>query len=277
VQVTIGIPTYNQKANYLKACLSSCNTQNGETEILILDDGSTLPHIIRKIAKEYNAHYIYQTNQGIGSARKAIAKNAKSELIAYLSSDDCQTPNYLESMLKYADGESILYSDYYQCNERLEVQRTFKAPRWQTQQEFRRLVLKWALESNMFTNFSTVMIPKKVFEQVQFDADLRFGEDLVFLLETLKAGISWQHIPEPLLYYRIHNQAGTKKGWSKRSWENLWFKLCPVLHDLGVSDSQINDAMCWSFRERFSWKRQVKNRIPMRIKSVVRQVKSLVV
>jgi glycosyltransferase involved in cell wall biosynthesis len=273
--VSVVIPCYNGE-RYLEECFASIRSQtHPPEEVILVNDASTDGS--EKLAKSSGMCRVLSNskNLGIGASRKRGSHEATGDYVVFLSHDDALHPDFLEKMLKQADSQSILYCDYYVCNEKLEPQRTFKAPRWQIQQQFRMLVIEWTLNHNLFVNFSCVMIPRWVFKKVQFDKNLRIGEDTVFLLECIKAGVSFKHVAKPLLYYRVHEQAGTRKGWHKEKWLKFWDRLAPLLLDLGVAKEQVNTAMRKDYQRRFGPWQEFKNHVPQSAKKVYRTLKSL--
>jgi len=185
--ITIGIPVYNQKIEYLKECLHSIVKQSTTPhEVLILDDGSENSYEVQRLTEEYETKYIYQENQGIGSARNAIAKNATGTYLAYLSSDDAYAKNFLEECIPFLDENTATYVDVTYTNESGISTNIFKAP-----EATKENVIKWALQKNMFINFSGVILPRQIFSRVQFVNELRKGEDLIFLLDTIVAELEW--------------------------------------------------------------------------------------
>ena len=96
-EVSVIIPTYNRAA-FISECVQSVLTQTlPAREVIIVDDGSTdaTYNILNDLG--FNAistpktvlRYIFQKNQGVSSARNLGIKEAKSEYIALLDSDDC--------------------------------------------------------------------------------------------------------------------------------------------------------------------------------------------
>ena len=96
-EVSVIIPTYN-RADFISECVQSALAQTlPAREIIIVDDGSTdaTYNILNDLG--FNSIstpktvlcYIFQENQGVSSARNLGIKEAKSEYIALLDSDDC--------------------------------------------------------------------------------------------------------------------------------------------------------------------------------------------
>jgi hypothetical protein len=186
-------------------------------------------------------------NSGIGMTRQKGANFAKNSYVAYLSSDDCYAPTFIEKCLDAADPHTATYTSYYQCNSELKPQRIFNPPAFS-----KTSVIDWALKKNMYVNFSSIILPRWIFDKVVFEGSLRHGEDLIFLLDTVLAGLKWQLINEPLLYYRIHNKAGSFNP-NHDEFELLWRYLYARLQALNVSSKVINDAYKISCRRAYPW------------------------
>lgn len=270
MKVSVVVPAFNAE-QYLKECLLSVLHQTlGPYELLVVNDGST--DKTGQIAEKYTQNVISQENGGIGSARACGSKFAKGDYVAYLSADDAYNPYFLELMTRqHKNPDTIMFSNYWRCDEKLQPQKAFIAP----QQNMRTRIIEYALTQNMFVNFSTVIIPKQVFKTVQFDEGLRYGEDLVFLLETVKAGFTWQNVSLPLVYYRVHPEAGTFKGWNPSHRSKLWRRLQPLLKDLGVSEQRIGQALGQA--HRITLRKQRKQRIPEPLKLAYRKLRKLTI
>lgn len=248
--VSVVIPCFNAE-DYLPDALTSIICQLTQPrEIIVVDDGST--DRSAEVAEKFGARVIKNpSNMGIGYSRQRGAENAVGKYVGFLSADDVYHLGFLEEMSKHLDGNSIVFSDYYECNSLLKQQNIFKAPTYHSQQEFKKLVIEWALRKNMFTCFSTVLIPHWLFDRVKFHSELRHGEDLVFLLETVAHGVAWIHVPLPLVNYRV-----SRYRQNQVEWQRLWNAQVPVLMDLGVDSDEIADAIRRNYRVAFPlWKR----------------------
>jgi len=203
-KITIGVPIYNQRTEFFRECLESIKSQiDQDFECIILDDGSENHKEVEKITKEFGFKYIYQENQGIGSARQVIIDNASKEtdFICFLSSDDMWEPNFVETMIKEAEKHpgKILYSKYYVINEKGDIVGSVDAHGFNNHDDFCVACLDWAYRNNMFVNTSTTFFPKEVFKKLKFK--YKFGEDLYFLLMSMR-DFEYHLVPEYLLIYR---------------------------------------------------------------------------
>ncbi len=100
VQFSIIVPTYN-RAHLIARCLDSILKQQGDFEIIVVDDGSTdkTEDAVKEIAKNTSRtiHYYYQPNSGAGDARNLGAKNATGKYLLFLDSDDEALDGWLAS------------------------------------------------------------------------------------------------------------------------------------------------------------------------------------
>ena len=95
-EVSVIIPTYNRE-KFISECVQSVLAQTlPAREIIIVDDGSTdaTYNILRYLGfnslstKKTVLRYFFQQNRGVSSARNLGIKEARSEYIALLDSDD---------------------------------------------------------------------------------------------------------------------------------------------------------------------------------------------
>jgi len=245
-KISVVVPAYNA-TKYLRHTFYSVVCQTvAPCEIVVVDDCSTdaTLDVVRswKILFKFPLKIItHEENMGIGVSRQDGAIAAKGDYVCFLSSDDVLHPKFIESSIPYLDGTHGTFTDYWRCDELLKPTSPFVAPHFTNDGEFRILAINWALQKNMFVNFSSVIIPKSFFKKVEFVPDLRHGEDLIFLLDTLIAGFSWRHIPKFLLSYRIHSQQGTALR-NIKEWLLLWKYLKIRLQSLEVPMRRINQA-----------------------------------
>lgn len=267
-KVSVVVPAYNA-AKYLAKTLHSIHLQTVQPyEVVVVNDCSTddTAMIAEACGKLY-FHKIefnllqHKQNRGIGATRLDGALAAKGDYVAFLSSDDLYEPDFLIYSLLKLDQDHATFTDYYRVNEELQLIDIFKAPYYKTFEEFRILAINWALRKNMFVNFSSVILPKWIFEEAKFLLKLRHGEDLVFLLDTIIAGLRWNHIRKPLTKYRIHQKQGTVLL-DPQEWLLTWKMAADRLLKLGVPEQEVILAMAKS--KNLYMKRQTPFRTAVR-------------
>lgn len=106
-KVSVIIPVYNM-AEYMDQCIESVLAQTfSDIEIILVDDGSTDGISGKKCdefaAKDSRVKVIHKENGGLQSAWIAGTKEASSNYVFYLDSDDWLDANALEEYYPYVD------------------------------------------------------------------------------------------------------------------------------------------------------------------------------
>jgi len=251
--VSVLIPAYNVE-HFIVETLDSVRAQSLQPEeIVVLDDAST-DRTVWVVGAWSNQHNFpvtllrHKVNSGKSKTRRDLADYAKTCFVAFLSADDVWHKDFLKETLPLANGNTAVFSEYYVCNENLSPKIIFTTPK----QKIRSEIVKWALRKNMFVNFSCVVIPTRIFDTCQFQNNLNYGEDLVFLLDTVIHKLVWQPIHKPLLYYRVHKGMGSFKT-DKVTYNVAWCLIKVRLQQLGVSMfTIITFFYYWQFRMKIN-------------------------
>ncbi len=114
--VSVIIPTFNREALIQRALQSVIKQQNVNTEIIVVDDGSSdsTEQVIREKFK--SVKYLKKNHNGVSSARNVGIKNASGSFIALLDSDDQWKKSKLEIQLKYLMKNPTI--NLVHCNEK---------------------------------------------------------------------------------------------------------------------------------------------------------------
>lgn len=106
IVLSIVIPYYNTKyiADLVKALFPQLTP---EVEVLIIDDGSTVPLPSFEIPE--NVRLFCKDNGGAASARNEGIENATGDYIAFIDADDLVAPNYVATILQKIRTESPDY------------------------------------------------------------------------------------------------------------------------------------------------------------------------
>ena len=126
MKVSIVIPVYNVKA-YLEKCIASVLELKSETEVILVDDGSTdgSGELCDLWAdKDSRIKGIHQKNGGLSAARNAGIQVSTGEYILFLDADDFLDPDETDRMLAYLQEKPQvlmgLYRNYYGEDENME-------------------------------------------------------------------------------------------------------------------------------------------------------------
>lgn len=205
-QVSIVIPAYNQ-AHYLPAAIRSARAQTfQDTEIIVVDDGSTDDTATVVAQFGDHVHYIYQENQGLAGARNTGIQQASGEFIALLDSDDEWHPAFLQHVFGVARREPAAVL-YYTGAQSIDAGGR-DLPQILGNQLVAPEEMYWTLlRSNFLIPSSVVLRTPAIVDAGLFDPAFRRCQDWELWLRLLRAGHTFAGIPKPLVRYRIHDDS----------------------------------------------------------------------
>jgi glycosyltransferase involved in cell wall biosynthesis len=175
IEVSVVIPTYNSGETLIRA-IDSVFSQSLNTliEVIVVDDGSTDETQLLIEKYHHPVKYLYQSNNGVASARNKGIRESKGLYIAFLDADDEWHPSKLEKQINIFNNNPKIHFvstgmvDIYQNDE---VRPSFHP----------------SLAGDLFTRLifynpvctSSVLIKKRVFNDLslRFDDVTNVGED----------------------------------------------------------------------------------------------------
>ena len=129
--ISIVVPVYNERIDYLELCIDSLQKQTyPNLEFIIVDDGSkqlVAEYLDKKSTEDNRIHLIHQRNMGSAVARNTGLTAVKGEFVSFVDSDDiCKSEmlmqGYIELIKANADvvgwtyarieGKAILKAEY---------------------------------------------------------------------------------------------------------------------------------------------------------------------
>ena len=117
--VTVAIASCNN-GSYIERCIDSVVSQSyRNTEILVVDDGSTDDSLLRleKYKSDVRLRVIAKENGGLSSVRQRALEEAKGEYICFIDADDYLLDGHVEIMQKKLEQDQ---SDICVCSVRYE-------------------------------------------------------------------------------------------------------------------------------------------------------------
>lgn len=206
--VSVVIPNYNGAAT-LGETLESVRAQtHAELEILVVDDGSTDGSVTlaeRHAAEDARIRLIRQANAGVAAARNAGWRAAKSDLIAFVDSDDLWAPDKIARQLARIladDAPGLVYSGNARIDaDSNEIERLPCA-------DHEGSVLERLIVFNFIGNGSAVLVRRWVlektdgFESALYRARAQGCEDLLFYCRAAEH-CRFGAVPDHLVGYRI--------------------------------------------------------------------------
>ena len=112
ILLTTIIPVYNT-GQYVLRCLQSVvgqHMQPGDTEVLVVDDGSTddSRSVVEAFAREHpQVKLLVQDNAGVSAARNLALNHARGRYIMFVDSDDYLCDDSVPALLKRVLDEDL--------------------------------------------------------------------------------------------------------------------------------------------------------------------------
>lgn len=201
--VSVITASYNM-AQFLGPAIESVLAQTySNLEHIVIDDGSTddTESVVRKLAeKDDRIRYFYQPNAGQTVAKNHGLKEAQGDYIAFVDADNMWVPDKLERQMKFFEScpsnVGVHYSDVQLINGKGELVHTPYEKKHSGK-------ITRPLLMNNFVKFNTVLIPRRVLDDVGFfDEELSMGIDYELWLR-ISVDYDFHHTPENLVLYRI--------------------------------------------------------------------------
>lgn len=207
--VSIIIPIYNAQ-DYLFHCLSSVQGQTfRDFEVLMVDDGSrdSSADICRQFAAgDPRFRLLQKANSGVSATRNMALAQAAGKYLQFLDSDDWLPANATESLLHAAEstGCDLCVGHFYRiAGDRVAQRGHIRAQRVLTRQDYAEEMMKAP------ANYYYGVLWNKLYKtsivraaNLQFDPQIRWGEDFLFNLQYLEHSRLISAIPVPVYYYR---------------------------------------------------------------------------
>ena len=226
--VSIIIPVYNG-SNYMRDAIDSALAQTyPNTEIIVINDGSTDNGKTDAIAKSYGNKIRYYTkkNGGVSSALNYGISKMKGEYFSWLSHDDMYLPEKIEEEINYLRQNNlfnknvIIFSNYQVIdkNNKLLFEPIIN----------HHLVTKHPIYALLrgAINGNTLLIPKKAFKEYgPFDEKLLCTQDYDKWFDMSKT-YKFIHVPKALIQSRYHAEQATNTSPNVKSEGNrFWLKV----------------------------------------------------
>lgn len=198
--ISIIIPVYNIQAEYLTKCIQSILDQERELteiEILIINDGTTLPEclmVLKEFGRIDGVQIYSQVNKGVSAARNLGIEKAQGEYLLFLDSDDFITENCLRDVLEFLKYnvfdimcfKHIMYRKKYD-NKLQNINTNNAIKEAINKNHLRAIVLCQNYEGyNLGTVWSKIFRREYVMQnQLKYKNDLPRSQDRVFMLEAM--------------------------------------------------------------------------------------------
>lgn len=237
--ISIIIPVYNV-ALFLRQCIQSIISQEGNIEVILVDDGSLdeSPSICDEYAQKDNRiHVIHKQNGGVSSARNAGLDTAQGEWIWFVDGDDYIAENVLKRICQEiqerpnADliqmGMNYLYDDNRLVPQKIKLVDNL---------EKNKFLLQHITYHNHRLLFKREIIKKN---QLRFTQGLRVAEDQEFQLKYMMLCKTPIQIPISAYIYRQREGSATHDASTSNRIVNDTFTVLENLNRF-INEKQIS-------------------------------------
>lgn len=195
--ISVIIPVYNGERFLAEAIRSVLDQTLLPNEIIVVDDGSTddSAAIVVELARTsaLPIRYVYQENQGPAAARNRALTIATGAMIAFMDADDLWLPDKTRqqvAVLATHPTAGVAWGDASTFGgESIEQARADGK----------------VIPAHPMFLLQSMLFRRTVLDQVGvFDAQLRIGEDVEWLLRAIDQGVKFVLHRELAVYYRRH-------------------------------------------------------------------------
>jgi len=218
--ISIVMPVYNTKPEWLEQSIISCLNQTFQNfELIIIDNGSTEKATINTLKRFKNIDKIRihlcpkkQKTREVARAINAGIKLTKYKYIARMDSDDWMYPARLEKQLNFLENNldvEVLGTQF----------KIIQTGHISAHPEIIDLNMSSSIK-HWFINHPAVMFRNTVFSKVglyQEEPEM-FPEDLELWSRCLLSGIKMRNLSECLLNYNQHNDNASHTCGSSEEW-----------------------------------------------------------
>jgi glycosyltransferase involved in cell wall biosynthesis len=229
--VSVIIPNFNY-ARYLKEAILSVQAQTySNTEIIVVNNGSTDDSL--ELLKQFGSkiNLIDQENLGQSGARNSGLKAAKGDLIAFLDADDYWERDKLEKQIPLITSQTqLVYSGISRFRDETRKVESILNPQFKG--DCRQYFTDLSAVSIILSGESTSLFTRKLLNLVGiFDPELNSASGWDFF-RRCSILTQFDFVPEPLTNYRLHssnmsnlssnNIRDIRKAYRNLFSDNLW-------------------------------------------------------
>lgn len=252
MKLSIIIPAYNAE-KYVERCVKSIISQNYiDSEILIIDDGSTdnTLDISSSLSCKYaDIRVLHKKNGGVSSARNLGIDNARGEYIMFVDVDDYLLPNTLHKALRVAEENPDADFCVFGFERIARSGQTSKSTP-ESKRYSRNETLKYIKNTDaLLLGTPCAKLYKRCFIEsgdFKFDTKRKLFEDICFNLSCLSSCNSFVTSDICVYCYEVNNQSATAKfnGETLIDDANNYISVMrKVVSDISKSDNNPTDNL----------------------------------
>lgn len=206
--VSIIIPVYNAEKTIRRCVDSALNQEYKETELLLVDDGST--DLSGRICDEYAGKdprvcVIHKENTGVSDTRNLAVDRARGTYLQFLDSDDWISSDATSLMVRAAEesGCDMVISDFYRVvGERVSHKGDIEPGGLLTREEFAGFMMEKPADFYYGVLWNKLFRRELVEENgLRMDKTISWCEDFMFNLEYIRHTKTIYALHVPIYYY----------------------------------------------------------------------------
>ncbi len=203
---SIIVPVYNRPQEVDELLASLCEQTNKDFEVVIVEDGSSLPceEICKRYTDQLTIRYLTKPNGGPSAARNYGAQYAKGDYLLILDSDIIAPKTYIEEIKRElqrepADafgGPDAAHPDFSPIQKAI----SYSMTSFLTTGGIRGGKKKM---DKFYPRSFNLGVKREVFEALNgFDTTMRFGEDIDFSIRIFANNYRCRLFPEAWVYHK---------------------------------------------------------------------------
>lgn len=213
--ISVIVPVYNAE-KYLHRCIDSILNQTyAYFELLLIDDGSSdrSGNICDEYAlKDGRVRVIHKKNGGVSSARNLGINKADGEWITFVDSDDWVESEYLKNFTQDCD---LSLQGYYNGDKIIRYKEAFV---------YSEPGAEYLNKNYVYGPYCKLFRSKIIkLNNIRFDENLSFGEDILFLLYYMKYAYDMHVSTNVGYHYVIYNNSLST---AKKTYEDIYNMYC---------------------------------------------------
>lgn len=197
-KVSIVIPTYNRAALLGRTLQSALQQTYEETEIIVIDDGSTdhTDEVIRSFQDQRVVYVRNLINVGSSESRNIGIDRASGEYISFLDSDDEWDPRKLEKQIDLIRQQQPTSDFLCYTQTLMTYQKKIITP--VNEREEGQALTEYFFLNNEFITTIAMLFPRETIRRLRFKKDIKLFQDLDLCLRASRLPCRFLFVKEPL-------------------------------------------------------------------------------
>lgn len=252
--VSIIIPLYNNE-KFIGKCLDSAINQiYSNTEIIVINDGSTdnsVDVVKQYTLKDNRIKLINKQNTGVSDTRNIGLKHAQGEYVCFSDADDILSRDYVSYMVDLMMEDSV---DIVSCNSMFG-----NYDGRQTKKVKKRIISGEKAAISLLSYRVPIGVYSKLFKKsflernnIRFKSDLVIGEGFNFNMDAFQSARKVNMSNRKIYYYRRDNATSVTTKFSMKKWRNGLYAIQVIKENLSDPSPAVTKAWHYAYWRTYS-------------------------